>query len=223
VYYLYAWLHLPGEQRYEAEFVVPTGNFGNVFAGWLLERMNVPIRGFRVATNQNDILHRFFQTGEYRVGAVRPSHAPSMDIQVASNFERFLYYLVGEEATEVRRLMAQLKDTGACQFDNFDPELFSSTRADDADIIRLIREVHQRHRYVLDPHTACGFQGLNPDRVSVVLATAHPAKFPEVLKQAIDFEPTHPALEALKAKPIVKHRMPASTTAIMDYIARHSV
>ena len=81
VYYLYAWLRLPAAERDNVEFVVPTGNFGNVLAGWMLRQMGVPIRGFRVATNQNDILYRLFTTGEYRVGNVQPSLAPSMDIQ----------------------------------------------------------------------------------------------------------------------------------------------
>ena len=84
--------------RDNVEFVVPTGNFGNVLAGWLLQQMGVPIRGFKVATNQNDIIYRLFTSGDYRVSEVLPSLAPSMDIQVASNFERFLYYSVGRDA-----------------------------------------------------------------------------------------------------------------------------
>ena len=88
VYYLFAWLKLDQKERNQTTFVVPTGNFGNVFAGWLLSKMNIQIKGFRVATNQNDVLHRLFQSGEYSLEKVSPSLAPSMDIQVASNFER---------------------------------------------------------------------------------------------------------------------------------------
>src|SRR5882762_682652 len=97
VYYLHAWLRLPASERGNVEFVVPTGNFGNVLAGWMLQKMGVPIRSFKVATNQNDILHRLFTTGEYRVGDVHPSLAPSMDIQIASNFERFLYFALDRD------------------------------------------------------------------------------------------------------------------------------
>ncbi|MEC8279972.1 MAG: threonine synthase, partial [Verrucomicrobiota bacterium] len=95
VYYLYAYFRLPEDVRDDITFVVPTGNFGNVLAGWLVQRMGLPIKGFRVATNQNDILHRLFQAGTYQLDEVVPSVAPSMDIQVASNFERFLYYAEG--------------------------------------------------------------------------------------------------------------------------------
>ena len=128
VYYLSAWLRLPPDVRAEAEFVVPTGNFGNVLAGWLLQQMGVPLRGFRVATNQNDILHRFFTTGEYRVGEVLPSLAPSMDIQVASNFERFLFYSLGRDPARLRAAMAEFKTTGACRLPDFDRGTFTASR-----------------------------------------------------------------------------------------------
>lgn len=223
VYYLHAWLQLPESARENLEFVVPTGNFGNVLAGWLLTRMQVPIRGFRIATNQNDILHRLFTTGEYQVEPVRPSHAPSMDIQVASNFERFLYYAMDEDAALVRQVMAQLAGKGSYYFQKLDRDVFTTTRADDADILRLIRHVHQRYHYVVDPHTACAFQELNPDRTSVVLATAHPAKFPAVMKAALDFESVHPALEELKTRQVTKYRLPADVGAVKEYLAAHAV
>lgn len=223
VYYLYAWLKMPEADRLNVEFVVPTGNFGNVFAGWLLERMGVPIHGFKVATNQNDILHRFFQSGEYRVGTVQPSLAPSMDIQVASNFERFLYYSLDENSAKLRAVMAELKANGLYRFDNFDRDTFSSTCATDAEISQIIRRVYERHDYVVDPHTACAFKELDRDRVSIVLSTAHPAKFPSALVEAIGFEPTHPTLDALKTRPIRKHQLSASESAIKAFIDRHAV
>ena len=223
VYYLHAWLLLPEAERSNVEFVVPTGNFGNVLAGWLLARMGVPIHGFKVATNQNDLLHRFFTTGEYRAGAVYPSLAPSMDIQVASNFERYLYYLVDGDAARVRAIMDGLKATDSHRFANFNRGRFSSSCATDEDILRHTREVHKRYGYTVDPHTACAFQSLNPDRVSVVLATAHPAKFPAALRQAIGQEPVHPALEALKSRPLVKHRVKAEADAIKLFISAHGV
>ncbi|HYC70645.1 MAG TPA: threonine synthase [Opitutaceae bacterium] len=223
VYYLYAWLRLPPAERERAEFVVPTGNFGNVLAGWLLAEMEVPIPRFRVATNRNDILHRFFTTGEYRVGEVRPSLAPSMDIQVASNFERFLYYTLDQDPARVRGVMARLARDGAYRIDGFERGQFSSSRADDAEITVIIRRVHEQYGYVVDPHTACGFKDLDPDRVNVVLSTAHPGKFPEAIRAAIGREETHPALEALKARPVVKHRLPAKLEAVQAYIRAHAV
>jgi threonine synthase len=223
VYYLWAWLRLPPAERATAEFVVPTGNFGNVFAGWLLRRMGVPLAGFRVATNQNDILHRLFTTGEYRLGAVQPSLAPSMDIQVASNFERLLYYQVDQNPARVRDVMATFRRDGAVRIPGFRADGFRASRATDAEIPGLIAQVHREFGYVVDPHTACGFQDLATDRPSVVLATASPAKFPDTLRAAIGLEPTHPSLEALKSRPIVRHRLPADAGAIRDYVRAHAV
>ncbi len=231
VYYLHAWLRLPHStgsgqaagEREKVEFVVPTGKFGNVLAGWLLARMGVPIAGLKVAVNQNDILHRFFTTGEYRVGAVQPSLAPSMDIQVASNFERFLHYVLGENPVRVRDLMARLKTDGGYRLDDFDRGLFSSSRTDDAEITAIIRNIHERYDYVVDPHTACAFKELNPARTSIVLATAHPAKFPGAIRAATGREVTHPVLEELKSRAVVKHRLPAEVAAVKDFIRKYAV
>jgi threonine synthase len=223
VYYLSAWLRLPASARSNVEFVVPTGNFGNVLAGWMLQKMGVPIRGFKVATNQNDILYRLFTTGEYKLGAVHPSHAPSMDIQVASNFERFIYYTVGRDTARVREVMRTFRQTGAYRFENFDRDSFSASRCADAEIPGIIQRVYQKYGYVADPHTACGFKDLNADRVSVVLATASPAKFPDTILRAIGQEPTHPSLEALKARPLVKHPLKAEPQAIKAFIEAHAV
>jgi threonine synthase len=223
VYYLYAWLKLPAGERGNVEFVVPTGNFGNVLAGWMLQKMGVPICGFRVATNQNDILYRLFTTGEYRVGDVLPSLAPSMDIQVASNFERFIYFAVARDQAKVREVMATFKQTGGYTFPDFNRDTFSASRCTDAEIPGIIARVHREHGYIADPHTACGFKELNPERVNVVLSTASPAKFPDTIRTAIGIEPTHPSLEALKLKPIVKHRLKADTSAIRTFVDQHAV
>jgi threonine synthase len=223
VYYLHAWLRLPAGVREQAEFVVPTGNFGNVLAGWMLQKMGVPIRGFKIATNQNDILYRLFTTGTYRVNPVHPSVAPSMDVQVASNFERFLYYSVGRDPAQVREIMATFQSTGAYVFPQFNRDTFSASHCTDAEISRIIGRVYREHDYLVDPHTACGFKDLAPDRASVVLGTAHPAKFPEVIRQAIGLEPQHPSLEALKHRPIVKHKLKADPVAIRAFVEAHAV
>jgi threonine synthase len=223
VYYFWAYLRLPAGVRDEIEFVVPTGNFGNVLAGWLLQKMGVPLRGFRVATNQNDILYRLFTTGDYRTNAVTPSLAPSMDIQVSSNFERFLYYSAGRDSAKVREIMATFKKTGAYAFENFDRDTFTASRTTDAEIPTIIRQLYQDFGYIADPHTACGFKSLAKDRPSIVLATASPAKFPDTIISAIGIEPVDPSLETLKSRRLVKHKLPADAVAIRAYIDRHAV
>jgi threonine synthase len=164
-----------------------------------------------------------FSTGEYRVGAVLPSAAPSMDIQVASNFERFIYAGVGRDPARVREVMATFKATGAYRFEQFDRGIFSSSCCTDAEIPAIIARVLREDGYLVDPHTACGFKELNPDRVSVVLATASPAKFPETIQTAVGIEPKHPSLEALKSRPIKKHLIKATPAAITAFIERYAV
>ena len=189
----------------------------------MLQKMGVPIRSFKVATNQNDILYRLFTTGEYRLDQVAPSLAPSMDIQVASNFERFLYYNLGQDPARVRKVMTTFKQTGGYQFANFDTDIFSVSHCSDGQIPEIIKSMHEKFGYVVDPHTACAFADIDPDRLSVVLATAHPAKFPETIESAIGVSPTHPSLEVLKTRPIVKHPVAASAAAIRAFVEERAV
>jgi threonine synthase len=217
VYYVWAWMRLPEEVRERAEFVVPTGNFGNVLAGWLTQRMGLPVGGFRVATNQNDILYRYFTSGQYEEGVVVPSLAPSMDIQAASNFERFLYYQLGGEGERVREVMAKMKSGEAVQFEPTETG-FRASRMMDVEIPGVIERVWKTHEYVVDPHTACAFTEMAKDRVSVVLATASPAKFPEVVEQATGREPIHSTLEALKERVLERHPLPAEVEAVKAFV-----
>ncbi len=217
VYYIWAWLRLPTDVRLTAEFVVPTGNFGNVLAGWMASRMGMKTGGFRVATNQNDILYRFFTSGRYEPGEVRPSYAPSMDIQAASNFERFLFHLLDGDTTRVREVMAQIKAGQSLQLPLADTGIRAS-RMEDAEIASTIARVWQEHGYVVDPHTACAFTDRRPDVPSVVLATASPAKFPDVVTQATGSEPTHPMLEALKSQALARHPLPAEVEAVKAFV-----
>ena len=220
VYYLWACLKLPESARATAEYVVPTGNFGNVLAGWLAQQMGMPAGSFRVATNQNDILHRFFTSGDYHPSDVHPSHAPSMDIQAASNFERFLYYILGQNTERVREVMTQIKSGAPFKIDLPKTSL-RSTRMDDDQIERVIAEMWQDWQYVLDPHTACAFTDMAQDRVSVVLATASPAKFPEVVQRATGSEPTHPSLEVLKSKTLQTWPLNAEVAEVKSFIREH--
>lgn len=221
VYYIWAWLKLPEAARATVEFVVPTGNFGNVMAGWLAQQMGLTCGGFRVATNQNDILYRFFTSGEYRQGDVLPSHAPSMDIQAASNFERYLYFMLGQDPAKVREVMGRMKAGEVVTLPQPEKTSFRASRMDDETIPKVIAQMWKDWQYVLDPHTACAFTGMAQDRVSVVLATASPAKFPEVVTQATGLEPTHPTLEALKNKSLQTHPLEATSGAVKAFIVAH--
>ncbi|MBN2069798.1 MAG: threonine synthase [Opitutales bacterium] len=226
VYYVYAYYRLPESKRH-AEFVVPTGNFGNVLAGWMAQKMGLPIKSFCVATNQNDILYRLFTSGLYEVQSVEPSHAPSMDIQVASNFERFLYFSQKGDAARVSEIMKRFKETGRYSFPNFAPDSFTASRVDDAQILEIITRVYKRYGYICDPHTACGFaadlDSSAPRKPRVILSTAHPAKFPAVIEQAIGKEATHPTLEALKQATPRKYHVGADKASIQSFILEHGI
>jgi len=222
VYYFHASRLLPAAQRDQVQFIVPTGNFGNVFAGWLAARMGMPAGSFQIATNQNDILHRLFTTGIYEPGRVDPSLAPSMDIQVASNFERFLYFSSDGDTDRVRESMAELQEKGRLEIPDLDRERFLSTRSDDRDIARLIAEIHAKDGYLVDPHTACAFRDVDPDRPSVILATAHPAKFPETIEE-IGIETTHPRLEALRPLEQVRYSVEATDEVVAAFLRENGL
>lgn len=220
VYYLYAWLKLPADKREKTTFVVPTGNFGNVLAGWMASQMGMKVAGFRVATNRNDILHRFFSSGDYSVDDASASLAPSMDIQVASNFERYLYFGLGEDADKTRETMSEFKQKG--KFESSDESLMesmSSSRMDDSEIRETIRNVYEKYGYIADPHTACAFKDLDEFEHCVILSTAHPAKFPETIEETLGISVTHPSLDRLKERQIVKHPISANADAIKEFIA----
>ena len=222
VYYFYAWFHLPKEERDSVEFVVPTGNFGNILAGWMSQKMGLPIATLKISTNQNDILHRLIQTGVYELGKVEPSYAPSMDIQVASNFERFIYYHEGEEGEIVKQILKSFRESGRHAFDEFDVDTFTSSSASDGEIREIIKDVYERFGYIVDPHTACGFKNLNEDKTNVVLATAHPAKFPETIKSTIGVHPRRESLDRLLEVEPVRYPVPAEKSAIQDFIRKHA-
>ena len=221
VYYIYGWLQLPQAKRDKVECVVPTGNFGNILAGWLAQKMGLPLKSLKVATNQNDILYRLFTTGDYSIDTVAPSLAPSMDIQVASNFERFLYYAEDQDAKSVRNIMKIFGETGRYNFKDFDPDTFTASSTNDAEIPGIIERIYRETGYVLDPHTACGFKDHDPDATTLVMATAHPAKFPTTIQQAIGIEPKADSLEALKDRERVRHRLGVDLKQLKQFIVEH--
>lgn len=198
VYYFTAAASLGAPQR-EIDFTVPTGNFGDIFAGSIAKAMGLPIRRLIVATNQNDILHRALTTGEYRTGMVEPSISPSMDIQVSSNFERALYRAYGGDAGAVRQLMDVLKtggftiSQGALQTLR---EEFGSGRVSEEETLAMIRTIREETGEILCPHSAVGVavarQHLEPGVPMVTLSTAHPAKFPDAVEKAVGIRPELP-------------------------------
>ena len=218
VYYLFAWLKIEKEDRLNTTFVVPTGNFENVFAGWLLTKMNLPIKGFQVATNQNDVLHRLFKYGQYSLSEVSQSLAPSMDIQIASNFERLLYFILDGDTQKLTQIMAIFSKEGKYCFDNFQVDGFSSSSVSDDEIPEIIRNVQEKYDYLVDPHTACAFKDLKNSEKYLILATAHPAKFPNVYETASLPQPKSAILEELKEKKSVKFSIGSNADAIRSFI-----
>ena len=220
VYYGYASLRAPAA----AQFSVPTGNFGNVFAAYLAQRMGFPIDKLIVATNENDILARFFATGEYAVGEVHQTVSPAMDIQVASNFERFLYYYFDEDSGRLSSFMSDFAATGRASL-NGAPEtkLFAAVAINQQQTLAAMRDIKTRFGYVLDPHTAVGVaaaqQLCGTEEPVLCIATAHPAKFPEAVEQATDIVPTHPSLDALSGLAQRKQSLDADLPAVKHFLA----
>ncbi|UWQ18832.1 threonine synthase [Jannaschia sp. M317] len=197
VYYFTAATALGAPHR-EVSFTVPTGNFGDIFAGHIAKRMGLPIKQLVVATNQNDILHRCLSTGEYRVGTVEPSISPSMDIQVSSNFERALHLAYGGDGGAIAQLMEELKgggftvSQGALQALQ---DIYTSGRASETETAAAITGMLRRTGETLCPHTAVGTHVAEAHLGStpmVTLATAHPAKFPDAVEAATGTRPALP-------------------------------
>ncbi len=179
-------------------FSVPTGNFGDIFAGYIAQKMGLPMNKLIVATNANDILHRFFADNDYSQNGVRATVSPSMDIQISSNFERLLFDLYNQDGAAIAELMAQLKKDG--HFKVTDSVLakarkfFDSSTLDDEGIVRVIKDIHTRYDYLIDPHTATAIESAEHHTgcINIVLATAHPAKFPDVIIKATSIHPELP-------------------------------
>ena len=201
VYYFYASLALGGPHR-AVSFSVPTGNFGDIYAGSLAQRMGLPIEQLVVATNSNDILHRCIQGNDHSKQPSVQSLSPSMDIMVSSNFERLLFDLCDHDGGRVRKMMAEF-DSGKMTLDEQQltrlGQIFSSSRVSDQQTLKTISSVYQGSDYVVDPHTAVGITAArecrrNSQTPMICLATAHPAKFAEAVTQSIDgYVPDLPA------------------------------
>lgn len=198
VYYFYAWGRLTGgDTTRRLSFSVPTGNFGDVFAGYLAKRMGLPIDRLILATNRNDILTRFIHHGSYSVSEVRHTLSPAMDIQAASNFERYLYYLLDQDTDAVRARVTGLQENGRIEFTPEEHrracEDFSASAVSDADTLDQMRVTYRESGYLLCPHTAVGTRAAAAWPEAVCLATAHPAKFNEAVREAIGMDAPAPS------------------------------
>ncbi|MBI4083991.1 MAG: threonine synthase [Candidatus Lambdaproteobacteria bacterium] len=240
VYYFHAYLRLAERGRAggrpfrlgdPVRVAVPTGNFGNIYSGYLARRMGLPIEKLILATNANDILHRFVETGVYRRGGVEETLSPSMDIQVSSNFERYLFELAGRDAACLNGWLQAFAATGELAVAG---ELlaqvqrdFASARVDDEGTLETIRAVQLAHGYLLDPHSAIGYRAAQQQQQAqgaggsplLSLATAHPAKFAEAIRRAIGRDPElPPALARLQQLPTRVQELPARLDAVRDFI-----
>ncbi|NTJ06259.1 threonine synthase [Rhizobium lusitanum] len=199
VYYFTTAVALGGPDR-KISFTVPTGNFGDIFAGYVAKRMGLPIDRLVIATNENDILARTLKTGRYEMRAVKATTAPSMDIQISSNFERLLFEANGRDASKVRAAMESLKQSSGFSISEkalkFIKKDFRAGRASEKQVAETIRKTLAETGYLLDPHTAIGvFVAEKNERSTspmVTLATAHPAKFPAAVKSACGIDPALP-------------------------------
>ena len=194
VYYFYSYF-LAKDKDKPVNFSVPTGNFGDVYAGYLAKKMGLPINKLIVATNQNDILHRAISKGSYEVEKVAETISPSMDIQIASNFERLIYDLNNGDDMQTINVMNDIKEKGKYiidqeRLDRINSDFLSSKMNED-EVLKTIKEVYEKFDLVLDPHSAIGYGAFDKVNISgnnIVLATAHPCKFPDAIKNAINLK-----------------------------------
>jgi threonine synthase len=235
VYYVKGYLAATAAPEEKLSFCVPSGNFGNIFAGWVARQMGLPIGRLLLATNENNVLDEFFRTGRYRVRSAGETHitsSPSMDISKASNFERYVFDIVGRDPDAVRELWWEVDARG--EFDLRLTPFWSRVQASGvvsghsthADRIATIRAVHAASGVVIDPHTADGVKVARelrqPGETIVCLETALPAKFEATIIEALGHAPARPAAYAgIEDRPQRVERMPADAARVKAYIEQH--
>lgn len=230
VYYFTASLAIGGPDR-KVSFTVPTGNFGDIFAGYAAKKMGLPIAKLIIATNDNDILVRTLKTGTYEMKGVASTSSPSMDIQISSNFERLLFEAYGRDGVKIRNAMDGLKQTGAFTIDDDALKIirreFATGKAVGKNVDATILKYHQENDYLLDPHTAVGMyvgeKNIRPTAPMITLATAHPAKFPAAVKTACGIDPALPNwLSDLMQREETFKVLPAELKFVEEFISMHT-
>lgn len=229
VYYVVAAERL-GDRSAPIAFSVPTGNFGNIFAGYAAQQMGLDVHQFIVGSNRNDILTQFFTTGSMTIGEVHPTYSPSMDIQVSSNLERLLFELYAHDGRAVAELLDRFRAVGHVTLDSDRAtrlhHTWSAARVDDDRTLAVIREVYERTGMLVDPHTAVGLGASaacrrDPEIPLVTLATAHPAKFPDAVERATGIRPALPPhLADLFERPERYEALPNDLAQVQRYV-RH--
>ena len=231
-YYVFAYLKLSAQTGAEkVAFSVPTGNFGNIYAGYIASSMGVPTEKLLIGTNSNDILFRFLQTGCMQTSDVVPTLSPSMDIQISSNFERVLFDLMGRDAEALTGTMIYFRTKGPFSLDNNIMsrlrELFSASRFDDAQTMEMTQKLYQETRYVADPHSIIGVGAAeeylkdHPDTPVISMATAHPAKFPDaIMKSTGTFPDLPPHLADLHEREERMTVLPNDLEAVKNFIRK---
>lgn len=231
VYYFAAAVRLGAPEK-ECSFVVPSGNFGNMYAAYAAQKMGLPVKYLCVSTNRNDILTRFLETGEMKIGESFATLSPSMDIQISSNFERYLFDLLDRDPIKLAELMQTFKETGSFAVEPEQMiearEKFKSSRAEDSETLDMMQKCYVSDDYVLDPHTAVGLVGARMlseetrDPV-VLLATAHPAKFPDAVRKAVALTPALPPhLKGLMEREEKIDDLPNNLKQVQDFIRARS-
>ena len=199
VYYYWSFLQIPNNIN-KINFIVPTGNFGNVFAGYVAKKMGLPIEKLHLVTNENDILHRTISSGEMTIKDLRKTYSPSMDIQISSNFERQLFESLDRDSKKLNLIMNSFIEQGSYKLDsnivNSLKKIYNSYSVTDTEILETIKLYNNKYKYLADPHTATGLNVLerndNRNCPFVSLACAHPVKFSKVIKKAINKEVDYP-------------------------------
>ncbi|MDA9190697.1 threonine synthase [Alphaproteobacteria bacterium] len=234
VYYFTSALKLGAPQQ-EVAFSVPTGNFGNIFAGWAAKQMGLPIQKLIIASNKNDILTRFFGAGKMQRATVEKSLSPSMDIQVSSNFERLLFELLGRDAELCAQKMSEFETTGSfdisAQILTAAKQTFVAYRADDAQTLQTIKSLYDKGAGVFDPHSAVGLFAaskaredklISADVPIISLICAHPAKFPDAVEKAISSRSELPEhLRDLMGRPETKIDIEGTVNAVQNLINKN--
>lgn len=233
VYYVRSCLHVCcHEKDSSVDFAIPTGNFGDIFAGFIAKKMlpQGTIRQLVLATNANDILCRFVTKGDYSLAEVKATSSPSMDIQAASNFERYLYYLLDSDPSRTRELMEEFSKNGKIDLSGHHDQIrrdFVAAAVSEIEVTETIATFYKDHGYILDPHTAVGVKAALKFKTvgipMVCLATAHPAKFGEVVEKSLGRLPDAPeSLIGIMEKPSRCEIMDAEKNGIQAYIAKKS-
>ena len=234
VYYVHSCLHVAmHEKDSSVDFAIPTGNFGDIFAGVIAKKM-LPagtIRQLVLATNENDILTRFVNSGDYSLGEVKITSSPSMDIQAASNFERYLFYLMDSDAARTRELMEEFAQNGKIDLSGYQDQIrrdFVAASISETAVSETIKSFYKEHDYILDPHTAIGVKAALQNKTvgvpMVCLATAHPAKFGQVVEEAIGTPPHIPdSLIGITDKPSRCELMDADMKEIQEFVSKNAL